>query len=283
MRVYKIMVKLSLIIYISLFIIFNLYKNYYSHIYNNDYIISIINKNTLYLNKNKILIFGSSNVFYGLSAEIISKITNYDSINLATTGIGFQFLEFTKLLLPFKNNSNTIIILSDRSYRSKDISDEYSSLLNQIKSISLVFNLRNLFINKQRTIYGDSVDYATKEFNIPDFSPILYPDLNVTLMKIHIDAAKELGMCPILSLTPYLVNQSDLFSNITASERLFKMIIDAGIEQHFVFSSNIEVDKSFFQDDSHMSMIGRERWTNLLANEILNRNLCDINRVSPKL
>jgi lysophospholipase L1-like esterase len=86
-------------------------------------------------------------------------------------------------------------------------------------------------------------------------------------------------MCPILVYVPILSNKASPFQNTLANNQLIK---NAGISEYVVTLPMIEDDASLFSDPNHMSAKGREKWTNLLLDEISNKRMCGIKKIKDK-
>lgn len=63
---------------------------------------------------------------------------------------------------------------------------------------------------------------------------------------------------------------------MAATEALKGLVREAGIEQNVVLTPMVETDKNLFIDPSHMSERGRDKWTRLLIDEIINRQMCGL-------
>lgn len=284
MRAYSFVSIVALLIYLVALISGN-----FSEIYNNDIRRNKFLKDQLSIidnsnNKDSILVYGSSGVLLGLSAQQIMSKTGHVTMNLSTEGLGGQIDKFIDLISTDKHVVK-VIIIGDRSYRKSNLIQKNNmgqEILEKLLGLTFFPNIKSLFIgnyvaNTNRSEFGDLLTYPKGYVKIKkEISPPIYTINNVKLMKTHNDKLLATGICPILVYVPLLVKKDDLVSNSIATERLNWLLRIEGIDQYVAKIPMIETDKSLFIDNAHMSDLGREKWTHMVTNEILNRNMCNL-------
>ncbi len=226
-----------------------------------------------YKSINKILIYGSSALLMGISAETIEKNINIKSFNISSTGFGGQ-TDIALSSITSRSNLGDIILVGDREYRTS------ISKKSIIGNISIIPELKILFFPPlfKRNLHGDLEIYPEQPF-MPiknNLAPNYDENLIVEKMILQINIAKDSGLCPVLALVPILVNPNEKEDFELATNKIFSNAKFAGISQNLLFLTSIETNKDLFIDQFHMSKAGRDKWTNAVAFEMLERNICDI-------
>jgi len=233
-----------------------------------------------------ILIYGSSGLLFGINAKSLELKTGTKSINLSTAGFAQQF-DIALRMVNSDAKGRQIILVGDRDYRNSNLLPSFwQSGFKKITSwIDLTPNLVALLRAEEpffpRDTYGDLSVYPKSAFVEGEYggAPV-YDSSNVELMLRQASLIKQSGHCPILVLVPLLVKNDEQDTFINATNKLFEMADSAGLSDNLVHAPVIETDKNLFIDQTHMSEAGRDKWTNLIANEMKDRNMCNVNVTS---
>lgn len=273
MREFKLISKLGILIFI-----FSIFISNFTLI-NKEITNDPIFKNQLIQIKNhhqsgnKIYIYGSSPVLLGISAETIEINTNIKTFNFSSTGFANQ-IDTALSSIASRANLGDIILVSDREYRASMTKKSITSNIKIIPELKILIS-PPLF---KRNLYGDLEIYPEQTFMpIKNSPPPNYDEkLIIEKMILQINIAKNSGVCPVLVLVPILVNPNEKEDYELATNRLISHAKSAGISQNLLFLTSIETNKDFFIDQFHMSKKGRDKWTNAVTFEILERNLCNV-------
>lgn len=231
----------------------------------------------------RILIYGSSGLLLGISAQSLQSITGRSSRNFSTTGFGGQF-ESAIALMGLHIKKGDILVIGDRQFRNpQPKSLQWYESLRSIKHLiplipELSSYLRPVAISP-RTSYGDLLHYPPAYFGLTKYNPNPSYDIsNIETMRMQIKLVRQTGGCPVLVLVPLLVKQSERSSFETATTQLLSLADSAGLSAHVLKVSSIETDDSLFVDQEHLSAKGRARWTAAIGREMLERNVCNVTR-----
>lgn len=229
---------------------------------------------------NKIIIYGSSPLLMGISAKIIQRNTKIESHNLSSAGLEGQFEIAIKSIVS-KTTPGDIILIGDRNFRINKIK---KPVINDfIYNIKLLPNLKSKFFPHQykRTLEGDLDSYPKTFFNLTEsIGAIDYDEeLMFEKMMLYKNIITSFGACPIFVLTPILVKPNDKEKFELATKKLIAYAETMELSQNIIKSISIEDDKDTFMDTSHMSQFGRDKWSEDLTSEILDRDLCNIKQL----
>jgi len=285
MREYKIIFIIAILVYFPIFTYVNaarIYRHYDDGIVNDAFLINQLRVSSQMPARNSLLVYGSSGVAYGVSAKGLTEATGLQVLNMSTMGYGGQIDEFISLASKH-NNLGKIVLLGDRGYRASSVKGvDKLKILSVLQSLSLRVNVVEFFMSSpsNRGQFGDLVNYPLTMRQYHQFhrnlEHVSYSTSTLDLMNRHILAARRAGFCPILVYVPLLVQPEAVSDNVESTEALNELVRLAGIENYVARTPMIESDPTLFVNSAHMSDLGREKWTNLLVDEIVTRNLCDI-------
>jgi hypothetical protein len=236
-------------------------------------------------NKRKILIFGSSGVLYGISAEIIQdSINGVEVTNLSTERIGGQIQRGLSLILP-RIQQGDILIIGDRDYRNFS-----NKFIDNFSQINFLPHFYNLFVKEpplpKRANNGDFLNFGSETFKIQnglnnyEKKPKL--DIKgVQIMKSHIDSVLKANGCPVIVLIPILINPEDRSEYEKETIKLINQLKIVGISKYVLNLTALETDPTLFIDQYHLSLKGREKWTKEIVQEVFKRNICNLNSFKP--
>lgn len=223
MRVFKNLIKLSIIFYFfSIF--FDLWFD--NQISKDKFSILEKNNSSIMDTKKRLILYGSSDCEYGLSAELITKSTSYTTLNLCKYGIFRE--KFKKKLqntLLTQTRKNDIIIYVVRlNLEPSDLEEDgiLGFLLPQVRVA--IHTTYNYFIknNKDFNSFGDRIYYPRKnvDFNYLNYN-IDYNLINKSLKKsvYQILNDSNLKSKVIILTTPILI---DLKNKIDLNKINFK-------------------------------------------------------------
>ena len=230
--------------------------------------------------KNSLLLYGSSGLLVGLSAESLRLLTGHESRNLSTSGLGGKFELAISLINNYAGPWDTILI-GDRDYRSNTLtSNTWSDYFGNISTwFSLTPQLAQYFYSSPftRTNVGDLASFPRSNFALQKYDPNpMYTASNIDVMRKHVNLIKQAGHCPILVLVPILVKENERVAFEKATSQLFSLVNSTEISDNLVRVPAIETDQSLFLDQFHMSASGRGKWTAAIAHEIMERNICNL-------
>lgn len=231
------------------------------------------------LGENRIFIYGSSGVLFGISAESIESITGHPARNLATVRFGGQINLAISLMNP-NIKKGDIVIIGDREFRDPKIKPPhwYDHIVRIYKSIPLIPNIRKFFEAPfARTFHGDFVAYSPAIITPIEYDPHpYYGSASIEIMRTQVDLVKQGGGCPVLVFVPLLVKQNERRSFESATSQLLALADSAGLTAHLLHTPSIETDGSLFTDQFHLSASGRDKWTAAIGKELLDRNMCNL-------
>lgn len=233
-----------------------------------------------YSKERRLLVYGSSGMLLGFSASSFKKITGHEAVNLSTSGLGGQ-VEKAILLINERAKSDDIVMIGDRLYRHNNapLDKGIEFLEKPTRWFKLVPNLVIYFFPFKflRTEVGDLAEYPVTRFGVGkyDIDPE-YNSANIDIMRRQAAEIMRAGRCPVFVLIPLLVRNSDLTKFNDATSKLFELADAAGLSGNLVHVPAIETDRSLFTDQWHMSAIGRDKWTNAIAQEMIERNICSL-------
>ena len=238
-------------------------------------------------NKRKILIYGSSGMLLGVSAQILEgSIDNVEVINLSTEGIGGQIKKVIGLISP-QIQQGDILIIGDRDYRNFS-----TKFLDNLLQINFLPQFYHFFVKaplpKRRANNGDFLNYGSETFNMQNGlnNYEKKPNLNIKglqIMKSHIDSVIKANGCPVIVLIPLLIKSEDKSDYEEETLKLIEQFKIAGISEYVLNLTALETDASLFIDQYHLSFKGREKWTKEIVEEVLERNICNLNSFKPLL
>jgi hypothetical protein len=227
----------------------------------------------------RLFIYGSSGLLVGISAILLESMTKHSARNLSTGGLGGQNDLAISLMISHAKPDD-IILIGDRGFRGQlPVNNPPMKLFVNIKQgIKIIPNVANYFYRKlERTDSGDIVWYPPANILPEKYDPNpTYTSANIELMKRQADLVKQGGGCPVLVLVPILVKENEKSSFEIATKNLLSLANSAGLSDFLLHLPSIEVDKSLFVDQYHMSESGRKKWTEAIGRELLERNLCNI-------
>jgi hypothetical protein len=282
MRGYKIIFIIAMMVYLPIFTYVNvtrIYRLYSYTIVNDAFLVNQLKVSSQMPAMSSVLVYGSSGLAYGVLAKRINELTGFRVLNMSTLGYGGQLDEFISLASKY-DNSGKIVLLGDRGYRMRSVKvSDKPKIFSVLQSLSLQVNvvnfLRQSLVNRDK--FGDLVNYPLGMRQYPRYLvDVSYSTSTLDLMKRHVLAARRAGFCPILVYVPLLVYPEAVSDNVASTEALNELVRLAGIENYVARTPMIETDLALFSDQNHLSDLGREKWTNLLVDEIVKRNLCDI-------
>lgn len=286
MQGYKTLSLFAAFIYFMSLMVYNTYAIKNASIKNDDFLKNQLEYSAKLESSNAIILYGSSPVLYGLSANHFKIKTAYSTINMSTQGRGGQIEKFIELISNDNQNQGKIIILGDRNYRNsiyKSVNEEFN--LDISDNLTPIINLASLFGKSiSRDSHGDFINYNKNNFHARTISaPPIYTNENFKLMEKHINSVLSAGMCPIIVFIPLLVKGTDFEIYTRASEIFIEKIKNSNIKNYVATTPMIETDLYYFSDPDHMSALGREKWTRLLLAEITERQMCGITAVKEEI
>lgn len=254
-----------------------LYKSYL--IESDTYFRSQLNVLSKINDQRQVILYGSSGMLVGVSAEALeSHINNVKVTNLSTIGTANELDNALRLILE-RIHQGDVLILGDRSYRNG-----FPSLLDNLPNIYFLPNFKNYIIKEnqiKRSFYGDFIEYPISNFNLkqlnnysdkPNFNP-----KNLKKMKSHIDEIKRAGGCPIIVFIPLLIKEEDRAAYENETKKLLFQIYLMGMSDYVLNLVALETEPNFFYDQYHLNNLGRQNWSNKIIGEILKRNICNLN------
>lgn len=240
--------------------------------------------------KEKIIIFGSSVVLFGLSAKKINKELSLPAFNASSYGTLDSINDILKINILPKLTKRDTIIFSDWRWRTnkpfnlkikkKTIIQIIQSNFEFLPNLDLI-NKKLLFIPawfKNRTVEGDIFN---NDYNSSGESNLIIPNKvieaksynkSITLLKSQLEILSKTQANIYLSFTPIFIEKDDIDAYMLHKKKKLNDFNELNINDNIKFldESFIFINSDIFLDNTHLNVSGRDKWTTAIVKNLLN-------------
>ena len=240
----------------------------------------------------RIVLVGSSQVVLGLSADRIMAATGIPARNAAVYEGRHGFRDYFRIVVSRVRPKDIVVVsppvgvgidAGSRPFGCADPSSLDCLLYNWKPAPRLVdFSRRFIIVSpfpNQRTAKGDVV-FGAKPGDTPTPGKKIRPTFSADTVRVVREQAEMIrarGACPVFAFPPQLVLDDARAEWQEEFDRARAALRTAGLEDVVVGSMLINTDpRNFYHDDHHMNPTGRNLWTQMLLDDLLQSGRCGI-------
>jgi hypothetical protein len=243
----------------------------------------------------RVLLVGSSNVVYGLSAGQLNELTGIPARNAGVIGVRRGFTDYFRIAMEHVR-PNDVVVVSDPLWIFPGSGSQHYGCKEPtgvsciLRNWKLAPALLNLVYRRgpdpvqrwpeTRTPAGDVVFPRNVErkgtLPVAVTSPApRFAGKGLRIAKEQIELIRSRGACPVIAFPPMLVREDvrrDWEREFSRTKDAFKA---AGLGDLLVGSMVIETNPDlFFNDAYHISPTGREIWTQMVFKSLEHAKEC---------